>query len=281
VGLASHFLGTMAEIGVEHKSKNSLLIRKTKKESDSSGIRVISRAAEILKIVSKHPEGLTLREISDRVRLPRSTVQRIVSALDDANLLIPASPTSGVRLGPELIALGSLAKQFDIVETLRPLLVQLSKDLGETVDLAVLGSEKAVVVDQIPGVHPLMAVSNVGSSLPLHCSASGKALLATIQPEELTKLKKHYRLTARTPKSICDWDVLMAELEEIRRSGLAYDREECFAGICAIGAALRAPTGEFASISMPVPTERFLRTEKTLVSTLLERAGTMQSRFMR
>jgi len=271
----------MAKTDVEQKSRNSLLIRKTKKESDSSGIRVISRAAEILKIVSKHPEGLTLREISDRVRLPRSTVQRIVSALDDANLLIPASPTSGVRLGPELIALGSLAKQFDIVETLRPLLVQLSKDLGETVDLAVLGSEKAVVVDQIPGVHPLMAVSNVGTSLPLHCSASGKALMATIQPDELAKLKKHYRLTARTQNSICDWDVLMVELEEIRRGGLAYDREECFLGICAVGAALRAPTGEFASISMPVPSERFLRTEKTLVSTLLERAGTMQNRFMR
>ncbi len=250
-------------------------------DSDSSGIRVISRAAEILKIVGKHPEGLTLREIADRVHLPRSTVQRIVSALDDANLLIPASPTSGVRLGPELISLGGLAKQLDIVETLRPLLVRLSKDLGETVDLAVLGSEKAVVVDQIPGIHPLTAVSHVGSSLPLHCSASGKALMSTLAEEELTKLSKHYRLTSHTRNSIADWKVLVAELDQISRCGMAIDREECFSGICAIAVALRAPNGEIAAVSMPVPTERFLNSEKTLVSTLRERTETMQNRFMR
>lgn len=266
----------------EHfKPRNSLLIRKTKKDSDSSGIRVISRAAEILKIVGMHPEGLTLREIADRVHLPRSTVQRIVSALDDANLLIPASPTSGVRLGPELISLGALAKQFDIVETLRPLLVQLSKDLGETVDLAVLGSEKAVVVDQIPGIHPLMAVSHVGSSLPLHCSASGKVLLATLAEEELGKLSRHYRLIPSTRNSIADWNVLMAEIDEIRHRGMAIDREECFAGICAIAVALHAPNGDIAAVSMPVPSERFISTEKTLVSTLRDRTETMQSRFMR
>jgi DNA-binding IclR family transcriptional regulator len=261
--------------------RSSLLIRKAKKESDPSGIRVISRAAEILKLVGQHPEGLTLREIADRTHLPRSTVQRIVSALDDENFLIPASPTSGVRLGPELISLGALAKHFDIVETLRPLLVQLSKELGETVDLAVMGSEKAVVVDQIPGIHPLMAVSHVGSSLPLHCSASGKALLATLAEEELAKLNRHYRLTPRTRNSILDWNVLMTEVAEIRRRGMAIDREECFSGICAIAVALHAPNGEIAAISMPVPSERFIGTEKTLVRALVERTGAMQSRFLR
>lgn len=268
------------KVTAPNKSKRSLP-KQAKQELESSGIRVISRAAEILKIVGQHSEGLTLREIADRVHLPRSTVQRIVSALDDANLLIPASPTSGVRLGPALISLGGLAKQFDIVDVMRPLLVQLSKDLGETVDFAILGNEKAVVVDQIPGVHPLVAVSHVGSSLPLHCTASGKALLATLGEGELAKLRKHYRLKPCTHHSISDWNVLAAELGVIRRSGMAFDHEEFRPGLCAVAATVHAPTGQIAAVSLPVPSERFIATEQNLVRTLTERAGMMQRRFPR
>jgi DNA-binding IclR family transcriptional regulator len=62
---------------------------------------------------------------------------------------------------------------------------------------------------------------------------------------------------------------------------MAIDREECFSGICAIAVALHAPNGEIAAISMPVPSERFIGTEKTLVRALVERTGAMQSRFLR
>jgi len=122
-------------------------------DSGTTGIRVIARAADVLTALSKHPDGLSLGEIALQVGLPRSTVQRIVQALDEANLVIAASPTSGVRLGPALLVLAASVKQFSIAEISRPLVVQLSKDTGETVDVAILGSHKAVVVDQIHGTH--------------------------------------------------------------------------------------------------------------------------------
>lgn len=264
-----------------HKSKNSLSVKRAKKKSDPSRIRVLSRALEILKIISKHPDGLTLHEIAHHTHLARSTVQRIVSTLDDANILIPVSPVSGVRLGPELTTLAASVKQFDIVATVRPLLVKLSKELTETVDLAVMGNGKAVVVDQILGTHLLAAVQSVGSSLSLHCSASGKALLATLDEEELAKLRKHYRLTPCTPNSIKNWNVLQAELDEVRRTGLAYDREEYLLGICSVAVPLRGPGGETAAVSVPIPRERFSGAEKALVRTLVERTSKIQRRFMR
>ena len=246
---------------------------------DGSGIRVIARAADILKTLGQHPEGLTLREIANRVNLPRSTVQRIVKALDDANFVIAASPTSGVRLGPALTSLASFAKEIDILQICRPLLVKLNKDCGETVDFAVFGNDKAVVVDQIPGVHSLVAVTAIGSSLPLHASATGKALLAELAPHDFASLRKRYRLVQFTKNTIKDWAELEAELTQIRRDGIAYDMEECFVGIRCAAKTVHGPDGEIGAVSIPVPKERFESTKDSLVQILQRRCGTLQRRF--
>jgi DNA-binding IclR family transcriptional regulator len=246
---------------------------------DGTGIRVIARAADILKTLGQHPEGLTLREIANRVNLPRSTVQRIVKALDDANFVIAASPTSGVRLGPALTLLASSAKLIDIVQICRPLLVKLNKDCGETVDFAVFGNDKAVVVDQLPGIHRLVAVTAIGSSLPLHASGSGKALLAQLPAHELASLRKRYRLVQFTKNTIRSWEELDAELAQIRREGIAYDKEECFPGIRCVAKAVSGPNGEMGAVSIPVPGERFESTKENLAQILRRRCATIQRRF--
>ncbi len=256
-------------------------VRMTPQSGDtgSSGIRVISRTADILRALSKHQDGLTLGEIGQLVGLPHSTVQRIVKSLDDVNLVIAASPSGGVRLGPALLALAGSAKQFSIAEFVRPLIVQLSRDTGETVDLAIMGTDKAVVVDQITGTHPVLAVSATGSSLPLHCSASGKALLAALPDKRLARLKSRLSLPAVTRKSITTWALLERELDSVRRTGLAFDREECFNGICAVATGVRGPGNEIAAISLPVPADRFRITEKSLIETLLGRSQALQRRI--
>lgn len=259
--------------------KGNKSAERLKESFEGSGIRVIARAADILKTLGQHTEGLTLREIADRVNLPRSTVQRIVKALDDANFVIAASPTSGVRLGPALISLASSAKQVDIVEIFRPLIVKLNNDCGETVDFAVLGNDKAVVGDQIPGVHRLVAVTAIGSSLPLHASASGKALLAELAPNELASLRKRYRFVRFTENTIMDWAALEAEIAQVRRDGIAYDNEECFVGISCAAKCVHGPNGEFGAVSIPVPKERFETTKDHLVQILRRRCGTLQRRF--
>jgi IclR family transcriptional regulator, acetate operon repressor len=245
----------------------------------SSGIRVVARAADILKVLSRHPEGMTLREIANSVDLPRSTVQRIVKALDDINFVIAASPTSGVRLGPALITLASAVRQAELEDVFQPLLDQLNRDCGETIDLSVLGNDKMVVVNQAPGVHHgLVWTTAVGSTLPLHASAPGKALLADLLPQELDALRNRYRLAKFTDNTITDWDLLKVELSEIRRSGIAYDREECFNGIRAVGKILHAAKGDRCAISIPTPAERFEATKDHIVRILQRRCGTLMRR---
>lgn len=248
-------------------------------ESESSGIRVIARAADVLLALSNHPDGLSLREISQYVKLPRSTVQRIVNSLEEANLVIAASPTSGFRLGPTLTLLAEAVRPFDIARMARPLIVQLSTETGETVDLSILSHGKAVVVDQISGLHPLQAVSTIGTSLPLHGTSIGKSLLAALPEKDLDALRSQIQLKPLTKNTVVSWDQLSLELDMIRETGLAFDQEEYMIGISSVATVLRGPGGELAAVSLPVPTERYRTKEKQLVEALVTRTQNFQRRL--
>jgi len=254
---------------MQYKRESSSVIErlKTKPEArDRNGVQVIARAAEILRAL-EGSNGMSLGQLAGRVSLPKSTVQRIINALDSENFVVSASPGGRLRLGPALVRIAHSIR-FPIAETARPYLRGLSEKTGETVDLAVLDGEKAVFVDQIPGSHRLRAVSAIGVSFPLHCTANGKAMLAALDAEELRRLKQRMRLTAFTGNSIRSWEKLEQELLWIRETGLAYDREEHSIGISAIGTAIIGFEGEIAAITIPTPTVRFAKKEPELTKAL-------------
>ena len=106
------------------------------KESDrNSGIQVISRAAGILRVLGAESDGLSLGQIAERVKLPRSTVQRIVSALADEGFISALQRDGGITLGPEIQNLAR-ATAIEIRERFKPIMLAISEDTGETVDLA-------------------------------------------------------------------------------------------------------------------------------------------------
>ena len=82
-----------------------------------------------------------------------------------------------------------------------------------------------------------------------------------------------------TRNSITTWAVLERELDTVRRTGLAFDREESFNGICAVATGVRGPDNEIAAISLPVPADRFRITEKSLAETLLGRSKALRRRI--
>jgi DNA-binding IclR family transcriptional regulator len=238
-------------------------------------IQVIARAANVLRALEGESDGLSLAQIAQRVGLARSTVQRIVEALSEEHFLIAASLTTGVRLGPALIRLAASAHvEFDQIT--RPLLAELSQKVGETVDLSVLKGTVAVFTDQVQGVHRLRAVSAVGETFPLHCSANGKALLSVLDDQKLDRLLRGPlpRLTANT---IVQRAELVKTIEAVRRSGVAYDFEEHTEGICAVGTAFLDPIGRAVAISIPVPTTRFRnkRLKALLTGEILETRSRM------
>ena len=245
------------------------------------GVQVIARAADVLRALEGNDQGLSLGHLAKQLNLPKSTVQRIVAALDSENFVIAASPQAGVRLGPALVRIARSVR-CGLVDIARPCLEELAQKTGETVDLALLKGAEAVFMDHIEGAHRLRAVSAVGVSFPLHCSANGKAMLSALSDPGLAKMKKQIHLTRFTPNSLSSWRQLQAEIEKIRQTGIAYDIEEHTLGISAVGAPIIGPEGEIAAISIPTPSVRFNDTMHQLVAALndcraklIERIGTI------
>jgi DNA-binding IclR family transcriptional regulator len=237
------------------------------KSAERSGIQVIARAAAILRSLEMEPDGLSLGEIAKRISLPRSTVQRIVAALGRERLLMSASLQARVKLGPALVALGAAA-DAGTERIARPIMQALSDLADETVDLSILKADSAVFVEQIQGTQRLAAVSAVGKAFPLHCTANGKALLALLAPERRASLLMG-RLKRYTKATNTDRSALEAEIEDVAKTGLAYDMEEHSIGICAIGAAFRDSLGREFSLSIPVPAARFADKRQQLSKALL------------
>lgn len=244
---------------------------------DRSGIQVISRAADVLRSLENVPEGLSLGEIAKVVSLPRSTVQRIVNTLVSEGFLMAASPTAKVRLGPAILRLAS-SLDFDITKIMRPFMRDLSLEVKETVDLAVLRGGSVVFVDQILGKRRIIAVSAIGERFPLHCSANGKAILATLPPDA-AKVALNRSLQEHKDYPLTDPNRLWQELETIRVTGIAYDREEHMVGLGAVGTAMADPCGGVFAISIPLPIQRFRRDEKILVEKLQEHRQRIMSRL--
>ena len=123
----------------------------------------------------------------------------------------------------------------DLPTVVRPYLEQLARELNETVDLGVLDGMHVLFIAQHPAPQrSLMVVSQVGARFPAYCTANGKALLAQLPPDEVKRrLPKRLDIPARhTQVNRRD---LFAELETVRATGLAFDREEHHAGICGVG----------------------------------------------
>jgi DNA-binding IclR family transcriptional regulator len=230
-----------------------------------AGIQVIRRAAEVLRALDGEHQELTPSELAERLGLARSTVHRIVTALDDEGLVATAKP-GRYRVGPELIRLGS-TQRGEVRMIVRPFLERLSAQVNETVDLAVLIQDHVSFIDQVAAPHRLRAVSVVGATFPAHCTANGKALLAELSDDHLNALLSAH-LPQLTPNTKTTRTALMADIREIRESGVAFDDEEHTLGISAVGAVIRDQFAAVAAITIPLPTQRYKGNEEALVTAL-------------
>jgi DNA-binding IclR family transcriptional regulator len=238
----------------------------TDKQQTNQGVQVISRAADILRSLKNEHKGLSLGRIAERVGLPRSTVQRIVNALQAERFVMASSAEGGFRLGPEIQSLAE-AGRINIAEMIRPALTTLAKKTGETVDLAVYRQDHMVFVDQVVGTHRLRTVSAVGETFPLSTTANGKAALAMLDDDVSASLIAHELKGASVPKR--PLSEIIREIEQVRTDRLALDVNEHTDGISAVGAAFRDPSGLVYAVSIPVPSHRFDGRKDQLCAALL------------
>lgn len=229
----------------------------SREDEKAGGIQVIARAAKILNALGEHPGGMSLGEIAQVVDLPRSTVQRIIAALDSAQL-VRSTGAGGLRLGPALLKLIS-SVHSDVVEIVRPFLEHLSADINETVSLARASGTQLAIVHYVVASRELRVVPRIGLNLPLYSTSGGRALLALESDDDVRVMvgEAYKELTEMTVKTLPQ---LLELIAEVRISGLAIDRGETLEGISTMAVAIDTLFGRF-SISLLVPTARFHKQE--------------------
>ncbi len=234
-----------------------------------SGVQVLARAATILRLLAADSSGgLTFSELVARAGLPRTTVHRIRYALEQEGFVCADEATGRLHLGPGLIQL-AVASRRDLPTVVKPYLERLSRELNETVDLGVLDGMHVLFIAQHPAPQrSLMVVSRVGARFPAFCTANGKALLAQVPPDDLKRRLPKKLETPSQHKPVSRED-LLRELDEVRRTGVGYDREEHHAGICGVGVAISDIDGSVASIAVPMPAARFYADADVVAETLL------------
>lgn len=237
-------------------------------------IQVIARAASVLRALEHEPAGLSLGAIAQRLKLPRSTVQRIVGALEAENLLIAASPTGRVKLGPALLRL-SASVDSSVSTLAKPAMLEIARDLEQSVELSVMSRDHAVCIDQA-GPQPTTVLSAIGEKYPLHYTALGKAMLALLTDAEIEQKIGHY-YPARTEFTHTSLSALLIDVHEARHTGVAYDLQEHILGVCGVGVGLHDAVGNRLALSMSIPITRFEQLKAVATERLLELRGRLMA----
>lgn len=215
-------------------------------------LRSIGRAIEVLDCFDGI-SPLSLKEISQRIKLPESSLFRVLLTLERHGYL-EQHVDGTYRLGRKLL-FGWLVDRADAVRDLaRPEMENLANRFNETVSMAYLYDDRIHVLESMESFHEIRISNKPGRVLPPHCSAMGKAITA-FQNRALTdRILEVYGLTRRTDKTIVDRQRLFEEFEEIRSGIIAYDREESAIGGLCIGAAICPPNVQVVSaISISTP----------------------------
>lgn len=242
---------------------------------DDTGKHVIARAAAVLSALQAQPGGMSLAQIAQATGLPRTTVHRLVSALEAQQLVL--SGPRGVTLGPALVRLAASA-HTDVVALARPHLEALGRRTRETVDLCVYRGTHSVLVDQFASDQELRVVSPVGTAFAVHCTAHGKALLAALADSEVAE-RLPDELERRTATTLGSLPALLAELAQVRQHGVAVDREEHAAGVCGLGVHLYSGLVERYAIALAVPALRFEANRAALQAALLQCKAEIEARL--
>jgi DNA-binding IclR family transcriptional regulator len=220
-------------------------------------LQALDRAFAVLDLLAASNTPLGLAEIADSLGLHKSTAHRFLMVLE-RHRMVERAQAGKFRLGLRLCDLGGRAiEQFDLRERAQLHLKTLVAEVEETAHLCIMEKTHMVYIDKQEPERSIRMISRVGASSPLHCTAVGKAILATMPRSRVEELLPELRLERFTRRTMTSREALLKELERTSRRGYAVDDEEREEGVRCAGVAILDGRGEaVAAVSISGPSFR-------------------------
>jgi DNA-binding IclR family transcriptional regulator len=217
-------------------------------------IPVIDRMIEVLFLLERQPNGASIRDLVQQLKLPRTTVYRILNTLQ-LHDIVRRSADGTYRLGSRLLTLAARAvnegKDYDLAALSLPHLRRLAHETGEGCKVSIIDGNEVLVIAAVDGQREYALTVVPGQRLPLHAGAASKVLLAGLPADELAR-RFASPLVRYTPKTQMDSRKLNAELVRIRRDGWAHDPGEYAPSINAFAAPIPDRSGKvIGAVSVP------------------------------
>lgn len=238
------------------------------------------KSLQVIEILSKNPQGLSLLEMSTMLGFPKSTIHHILNTFLTYHYVAQDPETKKYSLGLKFLSISkTLLDNIDVRKIANKYLRRLHEVARETVHLAVLRNGRVVYIDKMEKPGGLSLATYVGFSTDPHAAAGGKVLLSEMSHEEIKAIYREKPLERYGKNTITSLPLLFRELEKAKKKGYAIDDEEYYEGVRCVAAPIRAGGKIVAAVSITgsIFTMTLERIQGELLGLVMETAGNISS----
>ncbi len=237
----------------------------------SYSVPAIQRAIAVLEILASSPAGISLADLARRTGYPKSSLFRILLALERTSVVRQDEERKVFTLGMKLVEWGNAAlDRIDIKTVTRPHLIRLAHDTRESYYLAILDGYDVIIIDRVDTPEMWRIVARLGHRSPFHATASGQVLVADLEPEVIDRVMTTEGLKRFTDRTLTTRQQVKKRLAQVKRQGYAVADAEYKPDLCVIAAPIYDHNGRVpAAVFTALHSER-VRRDRTLVRTLID-----------
>ena len=234
--------------------------------------RILEQSFEILNLISSKSKSVSFKEICENIELPKSTIHHLVQTLANLNLLSKNVDSGKFTIGLRCFEIGNAYLSSNPFYAMAKEVIEATSiKCNETTHFAILNGTDVIYLYKFDSTQPLRIFSHVGKRVPAHATAIGKALLSGYDDEKIHQMYPNPVLPSMTPNTITSVEVLLEQLKEIRRTNVAYEKEESSPYIQCFAVPILNKQGfPIAGISISVPLYREENDTQKLINLLLD-----------
>ena len=238
----------------------------SRKSEGAGSSKSLQKAMRILLHLGAVGPEMGITQLADELRLNKTTVYRLLNAMEKFELIEKNSQNERYRLGLKLHELGCRALESRSLQgEAHRFLVELSRRCNESVSIAVPGAGGIICLDRVDSLdNVITARTPVGGRFHPHCTAVGKAILAYLPDAEIAAVMKRNGMPGFTSNTIRKYSELLQVLDLTRHRGYASDTQELEKGLSGVAATIFMRGGQpIAAVGIAGPSPRFLQEELT------------------